>query len=85
MRPNRRNRPQGCLNTLALALASLTVPLMLWACLGLALAPAPSPPDPACPYEPDTDSYVEWCVLGPWFDDASQDGIDATINQEGND
>lgn len=82
MRPNRRNRPQGCLNTLAMALASLTVSLTLWACLGLFLAPVQVQPDPACPYEPDTDSYMERCVLGPWFDDASQDEMDTTINQE---
>ncbi len=84
MRPNHRNRPQGCLNTLALVLASLTVSLMLWACLGLSLAPVRVQPDPACPYEPGTDSYVEWCVLGPWFDDAAQNEMDVFINQERN-
>lgn len=68
MRPNTRMLPQGCLNTLALVLASLSVSLGLWAGFGLAvgLLEPYQPPEPVCG-EPGTDSWIE-CTYGEDMD-----------------
>lgn len=63
-----RIKPSGCLNTVALVLASITFSLGLWACFGLAtgMVEPYQMPEPICG-EPWTDSWIE-CTYGEEMD-----------------
>jgi len=65
---NERIKPQGCLNTVALVLASITFSMGLWACFGLAIGMIEpyQVPEPVCG-EPGTDWYWE-CKTGSELD-----------------
>lgn len=65
MPQNEHTRHQGCLNTVALVMASISVSLGLWACIGVATGILPPyQPEETCQYEPYTDSWIELCQGG---------------------
>jgi len=85
MPQNEHRRPQGCLNTLALVLASITFNLGLWACFGLLLGGVEPyvTQGPICG-KPWTDSWIE-CTYGEEMDlKPLEDELQTPTSQERN-
>ena len=84
---NERQKPQGCLNTIALVLASITFSMGLWACFGLATGLIdPYTYQHPCGTDIGTDAYEQCMSNGEEIDltPVIEDEAQTPLSQERN-